>query len=145
MLVDIDVVEHRERIGVGHFQARGSYPGADLVGLGRYAREEVLLRQARPNQVLLDPLDRVLELPRLEFGRQAIPGRVVRCGVGAHPVGVRLDQPRTLSFPGRLHGLAGYRQAWEDLAAIPYQATESKAAQPAGIRGPSAAVPAPRL
>ena len=116
---------------------------AQLVGLGVHPGEELRVGRAAPHQVSLDPLDRVLQLPRLELAGQPVPGRVVGGGVRAHPVGERLDQHRALAFPGRLHGLPGHRQAGEHVVAVHPDAGEAKAAGPLVERDP--ALPLQRL
>ena len=128
---------------VGHLEARLPDPGADLGRLGLEVGEELLVRRLRADQVRLDPLDRVLELPRLQLGGQPVPGRVVGRGVGAHPVGERLDQRRALALPGRLHRLPGHRQAGEHVVAVDPDAGEAEAVRPPVQRDP--ALPLQRL
>ena len=100
-LLGVDVVEHGQRLRVGHGPARLAEPGAELVGLRVDLVEEVLVGQAVALQVDLDAGDRVLEPPGLELAGQPVPGRVVGGGVRAHAVGVGLDERRALAVAGR--------------------------------------------
>ena len=61
------------------------------------------------HEVGLEPLDRVAELPHLDLGGDAVLGRVVGGRVGAHPVGVGLDEGRALAAAGRVRAPAWSR------------------------------------
>lgn len=74
----------------------------ELVGLTLHLGEEALRRRAVATQVGLHPGDRVTQLPPLHVVVESVARRVVRGGVGAHPVGVGLHQGRALSLPGPL-------------------------------------------
>ena len=98
---------------------------------------------AGADQVRLDPLDRVLQLPRLQLAGQPVPGRVVGGGVRAHPVGERLDQRGALALAGGLHRLPGHGQAGQHVVAVHPHAGEAEPAGPLVERDP--ALPLQRL
>ena len=58
----------------------------DVVGRGLHPGEERVVEQALPVEEAPHPVDRVAGLPDLGLGCRPIPGRIVRRGVGAHPV-----------------------------------------------------------
>ncbi len=99
----VHVVEDLHRVGLGHRSAAVSAreprgrPPRSRPGRGTSSRR-AHLAAAR-----LDPLDRILEPPLLELGRDAVAARVVGGRVRTHPVGEGLDQRRAgpLSRPGQ--------------------------------------------
>src|SRR3954468_3023596 len=99
-LLGVDVVEHAGRLGVGHLERALPDTGGQLVALGVDAVEEVVVGDAAAGQVGLEPGDRVAQLPLLQLAGQPVPGGVVGGGVGAHPVGERLDEGGLLTLAG---------------------------------------------
>ena len=131
--VDVDLVEQRLEIGLRQRLARLAQVLAELFGLDLETIEE-LLRRALHQEVALDALDRVLELPGLDLGGLAVAGRVVGRRVSTHAVGVGLDQGRTLAVARllqcrRRHGVAG-----QHVVAVDAEAAEPEAAGTLGNR-----------
>ena len=98
--------------------------------------EELVVGRAVPAQVGLDPLDRVLQPPVLQLVGQPVLGRVVGGGVGAHPVGVGLDQRRPVARPGPLQGGGGHRVHGEHVVAVHPYAGEAEAGRAPVQRDP---------
>ena len=89
--------------------------------------EEVLVDQAVAGQVDLHPLDRVLELPVLDVGREPVAGRVVGGRVRTHPVGVGLDERGALAVPGALQRRLGDGVRRQHVVAVDADAGEAEA------------------
>src|SRR5215212_4982832 len=62
----VDVVEHAQRLGIGQRLASLPQVGAELLGLLLDPADEVVVDEAVPAQVDLEPGDRVLQLPVLD-------------------------------------------------------------------------------
>src|SRR5450631_852255 len=63
VLLDIDVVEHRQRLRVRHRQAAGANPCRERVGLKLDRVEERRIGLEAGGQIRLEPGDRVAQLP----------------------------------------------------------------------------------
>ena len=134
-LLGVHVVEHGQRLRVGQRLAALAQVVAELVGLGAHRVEERVVGQAVALEVDLDAGDRVLELPALDVVAEPVAGRVVGGRVGAHPVGVGLDQRRALAVAGPLQrGLRdGVRR--EHVVAVDADARGSRSPARAGTAG----------
>src|SRR5580692_2128147 len=78
--------------------------------------------------------------PGLELAREPVPGGVVGGGVGAHPVGERLDQHRALALAGGAQRVLGHGIAGQHVVAVDLDAGEAEAACPLVDRGPALAL-----
>src|SRR5262245_11568721 len=99
----------------------------DLVGLGLDVGEEVVLGDTAALEKGLDTGDRVLELPVLKVLAEPVAGRVVGSRVGAHPIGIRLDERRAAALASPLHRRLGDRVAGEYVVAVDPDAGEAEA------------------
>src|SRR5450631_3118261 len=143
VVLDIDVVKHRQRLGVGHRQAALTNRYRKLIGLTLDGLKERLVGLCAGCQIGLEPGDRVAQLPDLDLGGDAVLRGVVRSGMCPHAVGVGLDQHRSLPAAGRVqrglcHGIHG-----EDVVAVHPDTGEAEAAGPLVDRDP--ALPLDRL
>src|SRR5664280_722476 len=67
VLLDIDVVEHRQRLGVGHGQATLAHRGSELMGLSLDRLKELSVGLETGRQIGLEPGDGVPQLPDLDL------------------------------------------------------------------------------
>src|SRR5665648_137132 len=98
MLLDIDVVKHRQRLRVGHRPAALANLRRQLVGLHLDSLEERRVGLEAGHQISLEPGDRVTQLPDLNLRGDTVLRRVVGGRVRTHPVGEGLDQHWSLSL-----------------------------------------------
>ena len=101
-LLGVDGVEQLDHRRLRQGEAPAAQGGRQFGGLRLDSREEVVVRVTVPGEVGPDPLDRILQPPVLELVGQPVLGRIVRRGVRAHPIRVRLDQGRPVAGAGPL-------------------------------------------
>src|SRR5450631_2941194 len=80
VLLDIDVVKHRQWLRVWHRQAARANPRRERVGLNLDFLEERPVGLEAGRQIGLEPGDRVPQLPDLDLSGDAVLGRVVGGG-----------------------------------------------------------------
>ncbi len=130
MRLGVRVVEERERRGIGQLPAALAQPGCDLVALlvdrGEIGlvRVPVLLEEAAISS------NRILELPCLDLVGDPVAGRVIRRRVGAHPVGVSLDQCRTVALARVLQRGLGHGVHGKHVVAVDPHTREAEPARP---------------
>ena len=124
----VDLGEDPRRGRIGHVDAELAQLGGELVGLGLHRVEEVVVGVLVPDQVHPHPLDRVLQLPRLQLVGEPVARRVVGRGVCVHAVGERLDQDRAVAVAALVERPAGHRERREHVVAVDADAGEAVAA-----------------
>src|SRR4051812_6756536 len=125
--VDVHVLEHVERLRVGHAQAALPDVRRQLVALGVQGGEEVVVGHAVRDEVGLEPADRVALLPHLDLGRHPVAGGVVGRRMGAHAVGEGLDERRPAALPRVVERGLGDGVHREDVVAVDPDAREAEA------------------
>src|ERR1035437_1495167 len=136
VLLDVDVVKHRQWLWVRHCQAACANPSRELISLHLNSLEELPVGLEAGRQIGLEPGDRVAQLPDLDLRRDAILRRVVRRRVRTHPVGERLDQHRSLPTAGRVQRGLGHCIHGQDVVAVHPDTGEAEAAGPLVERDP---------
>src|ERR1019366_2892058 len=137
VLLDIDMVKHRQRLGVRHRQAALTNRYFKLIGLTLDGFEERPVGLAAGRQIGLEPGDRVAQLPDLDLGGDSVFRRVVGGGMCTHSVGVGLDQHRSLPAAGRVQRGLGHGIHGEDVVAVHPDPWETEAAGPLVDRDPA--------
>src|SRR4051794_19993959 len=124
------MVEQREGIRICEGEAAGADVRSELVGAAVDLVEERRVGHAGPGEVGLHPLDRILQLPRLELGSQAVTRRVVRRRVWAHAIGERLDERRAAALASTLQCGPRHREDGEDVVAVDAYAGKAETTRP---------------
>src|SRR5690606_34101577 len=130
----IDVVEHRLRAGGGEGPAVLAGGLAERVGGGLDLGEERVVGVTLGGEVRAQPDDGGASAPVLLLGAGAVARRVVGGGVGAHPVGVGLDEGGAAAAAGAVERLGGDRVAGQHVVAVHPHRRDTHAGAAAGER-----------
>src|SRR5664280_745295 len=136
VLLDIDVVKHRQWLRVRHGQAALANLCGELVRLNLDGLEERPVGLEAGRQIGLEPGDRVAQLPNLNLCRDTVLRRVVGGGVRTHPIGEGFDQHRSLPAAGRIQRGLGHGVHGENVVAVHPDTGEAEAAGPLVERDP---------
>ena len=127
----VDVLEDVQRLRVRHADAAGAHLAGHGVGLvAARAASNSSVNSALAVQQRMDPADRILGGPVLEFVGVAVPGRVVRRRVRAHAVGDGLDEGGAAAAAGAVEGDARGGHDGQDVVAVDAHAGDAEARRP---------------
>src|SRR5450759_3083734 len=137
VLLDIDVVTHRQWLRVRHRKTDRADPCRSLIGFNFDVIEERRVGLETGRQVGLEPGDRVAQLPDLDLGGDAVLRRVVGGGVSTHPVCKGFDQQRAPPAAGRFQRRLGYGIDGKDVVAVHPDTGEAETPGPLVDRDPA--------